>query len=163
MEDKLLLNLLQKNARMKITDLAAALDESKDHVIERLTELEKEKVICGYHTIVNWDRTNNEIVTALIEINAKPERDYGYDRIASHIYKFEEVDTMYLLSGSFDFVAVVKGRTMQEVAYFVASKLASIEGVTGTQTYFVLKQYKNNGTILIEDEEDKNDRLVVLA
>ncbi|MCD8028526.1 MAG: Lrp/AsnC family transcriptional regulator [Erysipelotrichaceae bacterium] len=163
MEDKLLLNLLQKNARMKITDLAAALDESKDHVIERLTELEKEKVICGYHTIVNWDRTNNEIVTALIEINAKPERDYGYDRIASYIYKFHEVDTMYLLSGSFDFVAVVKGRTMQEAAYFVASKLASIEGVTGTQTYFVLKQYKNNGVVLIEDEEDTNDRLVVLA
>ncbi|MCD7950008.1 MAG: Lrp/AsnC family transcriptional regulator [Erysipelotrichaceae bacterium] len=163
MEDKLLLNLLQKNARMKITDLAAALDESKDHVIERLTELEKEKVICGYYTIVNWDRTNNEIVTALIEINAKPERDYGYDRIASHIYKFDEVDTMYLLSGSFDFLAVVKGRTMQEAAYFVASKLASIEGVTGTQTYFVLKQYKNNGIVLVEDEEDKNDRLVVLA
>ena len=131
MDDKLLLTLLQKNARMKITDLAAALEESKDNIIERLTELEKQKVICGYHTIVNWDLTNTEIVTALIQINASPEREYGYDRIAGHIYKFDEVDTMYLLSGSFEFVAIVKGKTMQEVAHFVASKLACVDGVTG--------------------------------
>ena len=161
MEDKLLLSLLQKNARMKITDLAAALEESKDNVIERLTELEQQKVICGYHTIVNWDRTNTEIVTALIQINASPEREFGYDRIASQIYKFSEVDTIYLLSGSFEFMAIVKGKTMQEVAHFVASKLACVDGVTGTSTYFVLKQYKNNGVILIEDEDGKNSRLVV--
>ena len=154
MDEKLMLSLLQKNARMKITDLAAALDESKDDVIEKLTELEKKKVICGYHT-------NTEIVTALIQVNASPEREYGYDRIASHIYKFDEVDTMYLLSGSFEFVCIVKGKTMQEVAHFVASKLACVDGVTGTSTYFVLKQYKNNGVVLIEDEDGKNDRLVV--
>lgn len=161
MEEKLMLSLLQKNARMKITDLAAALDESKDNVIQKLTELEQKKVICGYHTIVNWDLTNTEIVTALIQVNASPEREYGYDRIASHIYKFDEVDTMYLLSGSFEFVCIVKGKTMQEVAHFVASKLACVDGVTGTSTYFVLKQYKNNGVVLIEDENGKNDRLVV--
>ena len=161
MEDKLLLNLLQKNARMKITDLAAALDESKDDVISRLTELEQTKVICGYHTIVNWDLTNTEIVTALIQINASPEREYGYDRIASRIYKYDEIDTMYLLSGSFEFVAIVKGKTMQEVAHFVASKLACLDGVSGTSTYFVLKQYKNDGVVLIEDEDGKNTRLVV--
>ena len=138
MEDKLLLSLLQKNARMKITDLAAALEETKDNVIDRLTELEKEKVICGYHTIVNWDLTHAEIVTALIQINANPEREYGYD-----------------------FVAIVKGKTMQEVAHFVASKLACLDGVTGTSTFFVLKQYKNNGVVLIEDEDGSNDRLVV--
>ena len=161
MNDKLLLTLLQKNARTKITDLAAALDETKDNIIERLTELEKEKVICGYHTIINWDKTNTEIVTALIEIKATPERDYGYDRIAQHIYKFAEVDTMYLLSGSFDFVVIVNGRTMQEVAHFVASKLACIDGVTGTSTLFMLKQYKNNGVILMEDEDGSDQRLVV--
>jgi len=161
MDEKLLLTLLQRNARMKITDLAAALEESKDNIIDKLTELEQKKVICGYHTIVNWDRTNTEIVTALITINANPEREYGYDRIAEHIYKFKEVDTMYLLSGEFEFVAIVKGRTMQEVAHFVASKLACVDGVTGTTTFFVLKQYKNNGVVLIEDEDGKNDRLVV--
>lgn len=161
MEDKLLLGLLQKNARMEVTDLAAALEETEDNVLGRMDELEKEKIICGYHTIVNWDKTNTEIVTALIEINANPEREYGYDRIASRIYKFKEVDTIFLLSGSFEFMVTVKGKTMQEVAHFVASKLACLDGVTGTTTYFVLKQYKNNGIILIEDEDGKNDRLVV--
>ena len=161
MEDKLLLSLLQNNARMEITDLAAALEETEDHIVERLSQLERERVICGYHTIVNWDLTNTEIVTALIQINASPEREYGYDRIAGHIYKFPEVDTMYLLSGSFEFVAIVKGKTMQEVAHFVASKLACLDGVTGTSTYFVLKQYKNDGVVLIKDEDGKNTRLVV--
>ncbi|MBS5113200.1 MAG: Lrp/AsnC family transcriptional regulator [Coprobacillus cateniformis] len=161
MEDKLLLSLLQRNARMKITDLAAALDETEDDVIEKLSGLERQKVICGYHTIINWDLTNTEMVTALIQINASPEREYGYDRIASRIYKYDEIDTMYLLSGSFEFVAIVKGKTMQEVAHFVASKLACLDGVSGTSTYFVLKQYKNDGVILIEDEDGQNDRLVV--
>lgn len=161
MEDKLLLSLLQQNARMEVTDLAAALEETEDNVIEKLTELEKEKVICGYHTIINWDLTNTEIVTAMIQINASPEREYGYDRIASHIYKFDEVDTMYLLSGSFEFVAIVKGKTMQEVAHFVASKLACLDGVTGTSTFFVMKQYKNDGVILVEDEDGNQNRLVV--
>jgi Transcriptional regulators len=161
MDERLLLTLLQKNARTKITDLAAALDESKDNIINKLTELEQKKVICGYHTIVNWDKTNTDIVTALIQINANPEREYGYDRIAGHIYKFDEVDTMYLLSGEFEFVAIVKGKTMQEVAHFVASKLACLNGVTGTTTFFVLKQYKNNGVVLIEDEDGKDSRLVV--
>ncbi len=161
MEDKLLLDLLQSHARMEVTDLAAALDASQDDVLKRMSELEKQKVICGYHTIVNWDLANTSIVTALIQINASPEREYGYDRIASHIYKFDEVDTVYLLSGSFEFMAIVKGKTMQEVAHFVASKLACLEGVTGTSTYFVLKQYKNNGIILEEDEDGKNTRLVV--
>ena len=101
------------------------------------------------------------MVTALIQINASPEREYGYDRIASRIYKYDEIDTMYLLSGSFEFVAIVKGKTMQEVAHFVASKLACLDGVSGTSTYFVLKQYKNDGVILIEDEDGQNDRLVV--
>ena len=98
MSDGLLIQLLQKNARYKVSDLAAALAESKDSIVERLNRLEKEKIICGYHTIVNWDKTNTELVTAMIEINAIPEREYGYDRIASHIYKYEEIETMYLLS-----------------------------------------------------------------
>ena len=130
MDDKLLLAVMQKNARIKMRDLAAVLDESKEDVINRVTELEKEKVIAGYHTIINWDKSNTDIVTAMIEIKASPEREYGYDRIASRIYKFEEVESMYLLSGRYDFVCMIKGHTMQEVAHFVASKLAPISGVT---------------------------------
>ena len=161
MDDKLLLAFMQKNARIKMRDLAAVLDESKEDVINRVTELEKEKVIAGYHTIINWDKSNTDIVTAMIEIKASPEREYGYDRIASRIYKFEEVESMYLLSGRYDFVCMIKGHTMQEVAHFVASKLAPISGVTETATTFVLKPYKNSGIVMVEDEDGKNDRLVV--
>ena len=161
MDDKLLLAVMQKNARIKLTDLAATLDESKEDVIDELTRLEKEKVICGYHTVVNWDKTNTDVVTALIEIKAEPEREYGYDRIPSRIYKYPEVETMYLLAGRYDFALIIKGHTMQQVAHFVASKLAPISGVTETVTTFVLKNYKNSGLIMIEDEDGKNDRLVV--
>lgn len=161
MEDKLLLSVMQKNARIKMRDLAAVLDEPKENVIDKVTELEDKKVICGYHTVINWDKTNTDIVTALIEIKATPEREFGYDRIASRIYKFEEVETMYLLAGRYDFALIIRGRTMQQVAHFVASKLAPISGVTETVTTFVLKNYKNSGIVMVEDEDGKDTRLVV--
>lgn len=161
MEDKLLLSIMQKNARIKMRDLAAVLDEPRENVIDKVTELEDKKVICGYHTVINWDKTNTDIVTALIEIKATPEREFGYDRIASRIYKFEEVETMYLLAGRNDFALIIRGHTMQQVAHFVASKLAPISGVTETVTTFVLKNYKNSGIVMVEDEDGKNDRLVV--
>ena len=161
MEDKLLLSIMQKNARIKMRDLAAVLDEPKDQVIDKVTELEDKKVICGYHTVINWDKTNTDIVTALIEIKATPEREFGYDRIASRIYKFEEVETMYLLAGRYDFALIIRGHTMQQVAHFVASKLAPISGVTETVTTFVLKNYKNSGIVMVEDEDGKDSRLVV--
>lgn len=161
MKDKLLLSIMQKNARIKMRDLAAVLDEPRENVIDKVTELEDKKVICGYHTVINWDKTNTDIVTALIEIKATPEREFGYDRIASRIYKFEEVETMYLLAGRYDFALIIRGHTMQQVAHFVASKLAPISGVTETVTTFVLKNYKNSGIVMVEDEDGKNDRLVV--
>lgn len=161
MEDQLLLGIMQKNARIKMRDLAAVLDEPKDQVIDKVTELEDKKVICGYHTVINWDRTNADIVTALIEIKATPEREFGYDRIASRIYKFEEVETMYLLAGRYDFALIIRGHTMQQVAQFVASKLAPISGVTETVTTFVLKNYKNSGIVMTKDEDGKDTRLVV--
>ena len=161
MDENLLLTLLHNNARMDVTDLAMALNETEDNVVDTISQLEKDKVICGYHTIINWDRTNVDNVMALIQINATPEREYGYDRIAKKIYAFPEVDTMYLLSASFEFVAIVKGHTMQEAARFVASKLAPLEGVTGTATMFVLKQYKNNGLSFDDDDKEAAERLLV--
>ena len=161
MDENLLLTLLHNNARMDVTDLAMALNETEDNVVDTISQLEKDKVICGYHTIINWDRTNVDNVMALIQINATPEREYGYDRIAKKIYAFPEVDTMYLLSGSFEFVAIVKGHTMQEAARFVASKLAPLDGVTGTATMFVLKQYKNNGISFDDDDKETAERLLV--
>ena len=161
MDENLLLTLLQNNARMEVSDLAMALNESEETVEETIARLEKDKVICGYHTLINWDRTNKDTVMAMIQINVSPEREYGYDRIAKKIYAFPEVDTMYLLSGGFEFVAIVKGHTMQEAARFVASKLAPLEGVKGTATMFVLKQYKNSGVTFDDDNKEAVERLLV--
>ncbi len=155
-----LLSLLEKNARMDVQDLATALQTSKDNVLNTMSELERQKVICGYHTVINYHQLYKENVLALIQIDAKPEREFGYDRIASHIYQYDEVDSMYLVSGSNAFLVVVSGKTMLDIATFVASKLAVIDGVNGTSTHFVLKQYKNNGIILEADNDEK--RLVMM-
>ncbi len=162
MENKDLLTLLEKDARMSHTDLAMALQESEENVASAIKKLEEDKVICGYHTLINWDASNHSTVQALIQVTCSPERDFGYDRIAKRIYQFSEVDSMYLLSGSgAEFVVNVYGKTMQEVAHFVGSKLAPIEGVTGTATLFVLKQYKKNGIVLEEDKDKEDERLLV--
>lgn len=161
MDENLLLSLIENNARLEVCDLAAALNETEDDVTDILKKMEDKKVICGYHTLINWDKTNTENVVAVVQINASPEREYGYDRIAKKIYHYPEVDTMYLLAGNFEFAAIVKGKTMQEVSRFVASKLACLDGVTGTATLFVLKQYKNMGTIYDDDAKDSNERLLV--
>jgi len=160
MNQKHLLTLLERNARLSVTDLAAALNESEDNILETMNELQKEKIICGYHTLINWDKTSTERVMAFIELNISPEREYGYDRIAKAIYQFEEVDTMYLLSGSKDFIIFINGKTMQEIAKFVGSKLACINEVTGTATSFVLKAYKVDG-IIYEDHKDEDERLII--
>ncbi|MDD8049484.1 MAG: Lrp/AsnC family transcriptional regulator [Thomasclavelia sp.] len=161
MDENLLLSLLKNNARLEVTDLAAALNASEQEVENSIKDLEKRKVICGYHTLINYDKTNDEEVLALIQIDAAPEREYGYDRVAKTIYNFEEIDTLYLLSGSHEFMAMIKGRTMQEVARFVGSKLAPLDGVTATATLFVLKQYKHNGVIFDETSDKSEERLVV--
>lgn len=161
MDENLLLSLIRNNAKMEVTDLAAALNESEENVENSIQDLEKRNIICGYHTIINWDKTNNDICTALIQVNAKPEREYGYDRIAKKIYNFPEVDTMYLLAGNYEFMLIVKGKTMVEVARFVNSKLACLEGVEGTVTLYVLKQYKNMGVILDDDSDYAAERLLV--
>jgi Transcriptional regulators len=160
MNQKLLLTLLEKNARLSVTDLATALQESKSNILETMNELQKQKIICGYHTIINWDKTSTEQVMAFIELNIAPEKEYGYDRIAKKIYQYEEVDTMYLLSGSKDFIVFINGKSMQEIAQFVGTKLACINEVTGTATSFVLKPYKVAG-IIFEDGQDNSERLII--
>ena len=142
MDENLLLSLIENNAKMEVVDLAAALNETEENVDKTIKDLEKNKTIYGYHTLINWDKTNHDVCTAVIQVNAKPERDYGYDRIAKKIYNFPEVDTMYLLAGNYEFLLIVKGKTMVEVAKFVNSRLAVIEGIERTATMYVLKQYK---------------------
>ena len=160
MKQELLLSLLETNARYSTRDLADILLEDEDSVIHTMNELEKKKIICGYHTIINWDKTNRDKVMAMIEVEVSPERDYGYDRIARNIYRYTEVDTMYLMSGKSEFIVIIYGKTMQEVSNFVGSKLATTDHVTSTSTFFVLKEYKVNG-VVFGDEEKPEERLVV--
>lgn len=160
MDEKALLKMLEKNSRMQTRDLADVLNESEENVLDKLSELEREKVIMGYHTLINWDKSCVDRVMAMIEVSVMPEREYGYDRIAKNIYRYPEVDTMYLMSGKSEFIVIIYGKTMQEIANFVGSKLACIEKVTGTCTLFVLKKYKSDGIIFEEDEEEK-ERLLV--
>ena len=136
---------------MEVVDLAAALNETEENVDKTIKDLEKNKTIYGYHTLINWDKTNHDVCTAVIQVNAKPERDYGYDRIAKKIYNFPEVDTMYLLAGNYEFLLIVNGKTMVEVA----------EGIERTATMYVLKQYKNMGKLVEDDNKDAAERLLV--
>ena len=160
MKTELLLSLLETNARYSTRDLADVLLEDEDSVIHTMSDLEKKKIICGYHTIINWDKTNKEKVMALIEVGVTPERDYGYDKIAKNIYRYPEVDTMYLMSGKSEFIVIIYGKTMQEVSNFVGTKLAPTQNVVSTSTFFVLKEYKVNG-VIFDEEEKHNERVGV--
>lgn len=162
MKDMELLSLLETNARLSTKDLADILLEEEDSVIHRMDALEKRKIICGYHTVINWDKAGrNQQVKAIIEVGVTPQRDYGYDKIARTIARYPEVDTMYLLSGKSEFMCMVYGKSMYDVASFVADKIACIDAVNATVTLFVLKQYKEGGILLEDERRSTGERLVV--
>ena len=150
-----ILAVLEKNARIDIHELAMLLGESEVAVANEIADMEKENIIRGYHTLINWENTSNERVEALIEVKVTPQRGMGYDRIAERIYQYNEVDSVYLMSGAFDFMVLLEGKTMREVAFFVSERLAPIESVTGTSTHFVLKKDKDHGTEMVRKKEDE--------
>lgn len=150
-----ILKYIEKNARIDLKDLAVMLGISEAELANEIAEMEKEKIICGYHTLINWDGTSEEKVTALIEITVTPQRGLGFDKVAERIYKFSEVRAVYLMSGGFDFTVIIEGRTMKDVAKFVTEKLAPLEPVRDTSTHFILKKYKDHGTILVENNKDE--------
>ena len=154
-----ILQIIQNNSKIEVKDLALMLNDNEDNIADEIGKMEKEKSICGYHTLINWDRTNNEKVTALIEVRVTPQRGEGFDRIAERIYRFKEVTAVYLMSGGFDLTVIIEGSTMKEVALFVGQTLAPLESVLSTGTHFVLKKYKDYGIIL--DDEKKDERMVV--
>lgn len=154
MRDKILA-VLERNSRIDLHELAILLGESEITVANEIAEMEKEKIICGYHTMINWDKTGEEKVTALIEVKVTPQRGQGFDRIAERIYNFSEVSAVYLMSGGFDFTVIIEERTMKEVALFVSDKLAPLDAILSTATHFVLKKYKDHGTILGETVQDE--------
>lgn len=157
---KELLTLLENNARYQVRDLAALLNEDEQLVENTIRDLEEENIIAGYHTIINWDKADTEISKAIIFVNCVPEREAGYDKVAAKIAKYPEVDSLYLISGKAEFMLQVNGKSMREVSNFVAHKLAPTEGVTGTETMFILKEYKLNGRELVGERED-GERLLV--
>jgi DNA-binding Lrp family transcriptional regulator len=140
-----LIDLLQKNALIPREDIARLLDLTTDQVKEEISRLEREGVILGYQTIINREKWDTDIVTAVIEVKITPEREGGFDRVASRIAKFEEVQTCYLMSGGYDLLIVVEAENLRGVAAFVAEKLSTIEAVQATATHFRLKTYKENG------------------
>jgi DNA-binding Lrp family transcriptional regulator len=160
MRDKIL-KLLEKNSRIDLHEAAIMLGISDVELANEIQKLEKEKIICGYHTLINWDKTDNERVNALIEVKVTPQRGLGFDKIAERIYKFDEVNAVYLMSGGFDFTVFIEGRTMKEVALFVANKLSPMESILSCATHFVLKKYKDHGTIL--EENSKDERMIIQA
>ncbi len=150
-----LLQLLENNSRITPEQLAVMLDKEVGDIKKLITAYEKDGVILGYKTLVDWDKTDREYVTALIELKVAPQRDRGFDKVAEKIYNYPEVQSLYLMSGSFDLAVFIEGRTMKEVAYFVAQKLAPIEYVVATSTHFVLRKYKDKGAIYGPCEVDQ--------
>ena len=154
-----LLELLEHDARRPVGEIAAVLKKSEYEVEKDIKGLEQDKIILSYNTLINWQKFGDDTVTAIIEVNLTPEREVGFDAIAERIYRFEEVRTVYLMSGSFDLLVIIEGKSLQDVANFVATRLSTIEGVTQTRSHFMLKAYKKAGTII--DDKEKDRRLVV--
>ena len=163
MDAKLLLDLLFQNPRASVTDLADILNETEENVEKAKKKLEDDGIICGYHTIINWDKANVDHVDAIIGVRASTQRGPGYDTIAEKIGRFPEVSSLYLISGTSEFLVFINARTMREVADFVGEKLAPIEGVAGTVTMFVLKKYKVNGKNMDLKPEIQDDRMIISA
>lgn len=156
---KELLRIIQEDSRITPEQIALMLGMNVDDVKNRIRELEENKTIIKYHTLVNWEKAGEEVVSALIDVNVVPQRGVGFDTVAERIYRFPEVKSVYLMSGGYDLSVFIEGKTMKEVALFVAMKLATLEHVQSTATHFVLKKYKQEGVILEDKEEDR--RLVV--
>ena len=147
MREKILRNL-ETNSRIDLHDLAIMMGVSEAEVANEVAQMEDEHIICGYTTLINWDNTSKEVVTALIEVKVTPQRGIGFDSIAERIAKFPEVTSVYLMSGGFDFAVFIEGKSMKEVARFVFDKLSTLDYILSSATHFVLKKYKDHGVDL---------------
>ena len=158
---KQILKLLEKDCHFTPAQLASMVNASEEEVLRIIRECEDEGIILGYHAIIDWEKTDCEAATALIEIKVTPQRGQGFARVAQRICQYSEVESVYLMSGGFDLTAIIKGKTLKEVALFVAEKLAPLEAVNATATHFVLKKFKDAGVLFSKDEATQ-ERLQVL-
>ena len=150
-----ILSIIEKNSRIDLHELAVIMGEPEIEVVNELKRMEEEGIICGYHTLIDWEKTNIEKVSALIEVRVTPQRGQGFDNIAERIYKYPEVNSVYLISGGYDLLVTLEGRTLKEVSKFVSDKLSTLDSVLSTATHFILKKYKDHGTILTKKYEDE--------
>ena len=150
-----ILKILESNGRIDIASLAEKVGASEAVVVAEMEAMEREGILCGYHALINWDKVKDDHITALIEVRVTPQRERGFDRLAKKIYEYPEVDSIALISGSYDFLVIIKGKTLRETATFVNEQLAVMDGVISTATHFVLKQYKDHGTVMLDEEREE--------
>lgn len=157
-----LLQLLSTNSGFTVSELATMLNEPEDYIEAQIKEYEKKGIIKGYQAVVNWEAVENSFVEALIELKVTPKKETGFDEMAQICMEFEEVESVYLMAGAYDFALIVRGETMQDIAMFVARKLSTLDGVLSTSTHFILRHYKNRGMNLIEHDNHVDGRSFIL-
>ena len=150
-----ILTYIEKNSRVDLKDLAVMLGVQEAVVANEMAAMEQEHIICGYHTLVDWEKTSIEKVNALIEVRVTPQRGRGFDSVAERVYNYPEVNAVYLISGGYDLLVTLEGKTLREVAQFVSDKLSTLEAVLSTKTNFILKKYKDHGTVIKESKKDE--------
>ena len=150
-----ILTFIEKNSRINLKELAIMLGVDEASVANEIAAMEQENVICGYHTLIDWDRAGLEKVTAMIEVRVTPQRGMGFDKIAERIYNYPEVKSVYLISGGFDLMVTLEGKTLREVSQFVTDKLSTLDQVLSTKTNFILKKYKDHGTVMAPRAKDE--------
>lgn len=154
-----ILTFIEKNSRVDLKQLAIMLGMEETAVANELAAMEEEHIICGYHTLIDWEKTSSEKVTALIEVRVTPQRGQGFDSIAERIYNYPEVQSVYLISGAYDLLVILQGKSLREVSAFVSDKLSTLDTVLSTATHFILKKYKDYGTIM--GKKSKDERMLV--
>ena len=159
MREKILTSI-EKNSRIDLKELAIMLGVDEAAVLNELERMEAEHVICGYHTIIDWDKVGIDKVTAMIEVRVTPQRGMGFDKVAERIYNYPEVNSVYLISGGFDFMVTLEGKTLRDVAQFVSDKLSALDSVLSTKTNFILKKYKDHGTVIAEQTKDERIQMI---
>lgn len=158
--DEELLSIIEKNSRIGLKDLAAMLGMPEIDVANKIAELEKNGTICGYHTLINWEKTDVEKVNALIEVRVTPQRGQGFDKVAERLYNYPEVKSVYLISGGYDLMISLEEKSLKEISNFVSDKLSTLDRVLSTATHFVLKKYKDHGTVLNTANKEEEREII---
>ena len=155
-----ILHVIEKNSRIDMKELAIILGCEEIDEANEIAKMEEEGVICGYHTLIDWEKTSLDKVSALIEVRVTPQRGQGFDNIAERIYKYPEVNAVYLISGGYDLLISLEGKSLKEISAFVSDKLSTLDSVLSTATHFILKKYKDHGTVLAKKHEDTREKIM---